>query len=80
MHAPMVDDIVRANSGAAASVPDMMARFSWASREARQVRFAPDSPLEEGGFELSVPRHGEVTAALRYAISGRVRGTGSGAT
>ena len=51
----MVDDIVRANSGAAASVPDMMARFSWASREARQVRFAPDSPLEGDGFEPSVP-------------------------
>jgi hypothetical protein len=51
---PMVDDIVRANSGAAASVPDMMA-FSWASREARQVRFAPDSLVEGDGFEPSVP-------------------------
>ena len=44
------------------------------------TRFAQDSLQEEGGFGLSVPRHGEVTAALRYAISGRVRGTGSGAT
>src|ERR1700732_410092 len=25
----------------------------------RQVRFASDSPLEEDGFELSVPGHGE---------------------
>ena len=30
-------------------------------------------------FELSVPGRGEVTAALRNAISGGVRGTGSGA-
>ena len=42
-----------------------------------KVRFATDSALEEGGFELSVPRHGEVTAALRYAVCGEVRGTGS---
>jgi hypothetical protein len=38
------------------SVPEMMARFSWASREARQVRFAPDSPLEGDGFSRSPPR------------------------
>jgi hypothetical protein len=42
------------------------------------VRFASDSPLEEGGFETSVPRHGEVRAA-HYSISGGVCGTGSGA-
>src|SRR2546421_9522332 len=45
----------------------------------RRNRKFVDSPLEEGGFELSVPRHGEVTAALRYAISGGIRGTGSDA-
>jgi len=38
-----------------------------------------DSSLEEGGFETSVPRHGEVRAALHYSISGGVCGTGSGA-
>ena len=43
------------------------------------TEFVPDSPLEEGGFETSVPRHGEVRAALHYSISGGVCGTGSGA-
>src|ERR1700739_2260409 len=32
-------------------------------------RFVADSPLEGDGFELSVPRHGEVTAAQRSAIT-----------
>jgi len=44
-----------------------------------EVRLAPDSLVEEGGFETSVPRHGEVRAALHYSISGGVCGTGSGA-
>src|SRR5580692_11523558 len=41
-----------------------------------EVRLAPDSLVEEGGFETSVPRHGEVRAALHYSISGGVCGTG----
>jgi hypothetical protein len=45
----------------------------------QELRFASDSALEEGGFETSVPRHGEVRAALHYSISGGVCGTGSGA-
>ena len=44
-----------------------------------KFKFAPDSALEEGGFETSVPRHGKVRAALHYSISGGVCGTGSGA-
>jgi hypothetical protein len=45
------------------------ARESSAARpslpQSEVTRFAPDSPLEGGGFQLSVPPHGEVTAALR---------------
>jgi hypothetical protein len=33
-------------------------------RHGQELRFAVDSPLEGGGFELTVPRQGEVTAAL----------------
>jgi len=42
----------------------------------RKPRFAHDSPLEEGGFETSVPRHGEVRAALhtRYPAGYAARG------
>ena len=49
------------------------------SPPALQCNTETDSALEEGGFETSVPRHGEVRAALHYSISGGVCGTGSGA-
>ena len=56
--------------------PAQKAGFStFESRSGRET----DCLLEERGFETSVPRHGEVRAALHYSISGGVCGTGSGA-
>src|ERR1700730_17323241 len=56
--------------------PARKAGFStFESRSGRET----DCLLEERGFETSVPRHGEVRAALHYSISGGVCGTGSGA-
>ena len=38
----------------------------------QEIEFAPDSPLEEAGFEPSVPGDGEVSWALSHSMSGGV--------
>src|SRR5580704_14864107 len=52
-----------------AALPDSglprCAAFGSRPLSSRGDREFADSPLEGGGFELTVPRHGEVTAALR---------------
>ncbi len=44
-----------------------------AGRRSRGVEFAPDAPLEQAGFEPSVPRH---CAAVHQGIRGCLRASG----